>query len=339
MDISGISNRPGSQSVSDAIKRAADATGASFEYLLATAKAESRLNSQATSTTSSARGLYQFIDQTWLAMMKQSGASLGFAGYADAIVQTASGHFEVPGPGMRRDIMALRDDPAANAALAGALTRDNAALLAGRLGRKASDGELYIAHVLGSAGAVKLTTLAAVDPGAAADAAFPAAAEANRAIFYDRLGRPRSVSQVYGFLVGRYDGARGLNPLSFDGAKGVAGATSTGVAAKGPPGMNPAAATTHSAPAADTDIGRPTSEAAPNPSRQEPLFQGLFSDRREAVSQLVRDLWTERTQATATPSGPPPAWSASSAASLVAASGSRPLFQTQPDALSGVLGR
>src|ERR1700674_291859 len=218
MDISGIFNRRGPQSVPDAIKGAADATGASFEYLLATAQAESGLNPQAASTTSSARGLYQFIDQTWLAVMKQSGAGLGYAG---AIVQTAGGHFEVPDPAMRRDIMALRDDPAVNAALAGALTRDNAALLAGRLGRKASDGELYIAHVLGSAGAVRLTTLAAGNPGAPADAAFPAAAEANRAIFYDRLGRPRSIAQVYGFLVGRYAGARGVNPVSFDVAKGV----------------------------------------------------------------------------------------------------------------------
>jgi Transglycosylase SLT domain len=195
MDISGIFNRPGPRSVADAIKGAADATGASFEYLLAAAQAESGLNPQAASTTSSARGLYQFIDQTWLAVMKQSGAGLGYAGYADAIVPTAGGHFEVPDPAMRRDIMALRDDPAVNAALAGALTRDNAALLAGRLGRKASDGELYIAHVLGSAGAVRLTTLAAGNPGAPADAAFPAAAEANRAIFYDRLGRPRAASR------------------------------------------------------------------------------------------------------------------------------------------------
>ena len=140
MDISGIFNRPGPQSVADAIKGAADATGASFEYLLATAQAESGLNPQAASTTSSARGLYQFIDQTWLAVMKQSGAGLGYAGYADAIVPTGVGHFEVPDPAMRRDIMALRDDPAVNAALAGALTRDNGALLAGRLGRKASDG-------------------------------------------------------------------------------------------------------------------------------------------------------------------------------------------------------
>jgi hypothetical protein len=336
MDISGIFNRPGSRSVADAIKGAADATGASFEYLLAAAQAESGLNPQAASTTSSARGLYQFIDQTWLAVMKQSGAGLGYAGYADAIVATASGHFEVPDPAMRRDIMALRDDPSVNAALASALTRDNAALLAGRLGRKASDGELYIAHVLGSAGAARLTTLAAGNPGAPADAAFPAAAEANRAIFYDRNGRPRSIAQVYGFLVGRYDGARGLNPVSVDVhggvANGIVDATAIGrAAAPGP--MNPAT-TTGPASAAGTEIGVPSSDTASDPSRQGPLFQGLFSDRREPVSQFVQDLWTARPLATLP--GPAPA---SSAASLVAASGSRPLFQTQDTGIGGLDGR
>ena len=208
MDISGIFNPPAQQSVSDAIEHAADATGASFDYMLATAQAESNMNPQAASTMSSARGLYQFIEQTWLATLKRSGSALGYGRYADAVVQVAPGRYEVADAAMRREIMALRDDPAANAAMAGALTRDNAAQLAARLGRKPTDGELYIAHVLGSAGAVRLTALVAASPGTAADAVFPAAAEANRAIFYDRQGNSRNVSEVYGALIGRYDGAR-----------------------------------------------------------------------------------------------------------------------------------
>ena len=156
MDIGGILNRAGA-SVADAIKGAADATGASFEYLLAAARAESAFNPQAASTTSTARGLYQFTDQTWLATMKRSGA------YADAIVEN-NGRFDVLDPALRRDILALRDDPTANAALAGALTRDNAVQLGARLGRAPRDSELYIAHVLGSAGAAKLNSLTAVAP-------------------------------------------------------------------------------------------------------------------------------------------------------------------------------
>src|ERR1700724_726112 len=135
-----------------AIRDAARATGASFQYLLATAQVESSLNATATVSTSSAKGLFQFVDQTWLATMKQAGPALGYGQYADAIVQTPTGNYAVPDPAMRREILALRDDPVANAALAGAFTQQNAALLTQRIGRTPTEGELYIAHFLGAGG-------------------------------------------------------------------------------------------------------------------------------------------------------------------------------------------
>jgi len=55
--------------VTGAIRQAAQATGTGFSYLLATAKIESGLNPKIKSTTSSATGLFQFIDQTWLMTM------------------------------------------------------------------------------------------------------------------------------------------------------------------------------------------------------------------------------------------------------------------------------
>jgi len=334
MDISGIFGGPRAPSVSDAIQGAATATGASFEYLLAAAQAESGLNPQASSPTSSARGLYQFIDQTWLATVKRAGPALGYAKYADAIVQNPSGHFDVSSPAMRRDIMALRFDAAANAAMAGALTRDNAAALSGGLGRKASDGELYIAHVLGPAGAVKLTRLAVSNPGAAADAAFPAAAEANRSIFYDRQGRPRSVLEVYGVLVGRYGDAR--NP---------AGVASNRAGDETARAAGPAATMAVGAPLVivpDVPVTDPlaTPAVAANvvpdgaDKNSAPLFNGLFSDRSQPVSQVVQDLWAPRAQ----PLPGAPAMP-SRAASLVSASGARELFLPQPTDASGLFGR
>jgi hypothetical protein len=325
MDIGGIVNRGGpvaDAGVASAIKGAANATGTSFDYLLAAARAESGLNPQAAATTSSAHGLYQFIDQTWLATLKRSGPSLGYAAYADAIVETG-GRFEVPNPLLRRDILALRDDPAANAALAGALTRNNATALTGRLGRDPSEAELYVAHVLGVGGATKLMTLGAVNPGAPADAALPAAAEANRGVFYDRSGHARSVAQVYALLIERYNGARGLASAGAGDVSGT-GTIGAGAAVLGSVSAStvPAAPT----PADVTDIGG-AAGAAPDSPRPDTLFQGLFSDRREAVSQFVQDLWAARTVAGATPSAPAPA---SSAASLIATSGSRPLFQYRP---------
>ena len=344
MDINGIFNQPRSQSVNDAIRGAATSTGTSFEYLLATAQAESNLNPRAASPTSSAKGLYQFIDQTWLATLKRAGPSLGYGQYADAIVQNASGSLDVPNPAMRRDIMALRFDPAANAAMAGALTRDNATAFAGGLGRKASDGELYIAHVLGSAGAVKLTSLAITNPNTPADTAFPAAADANRSIFYDRQGRARSVLDVYGVLVGRYDGARG--------ASGASSGTSAGVASNAAAdAVEPGSAPTQSAgaplvivpgvPVSDpvtindaAVVAAPTAAPGGDAAKSAPLFRGLFSDRSEPISQVVQDLWAPR--APPSPASPPPP---SSAASLVAASGNRELFQPQSSDPGGLFGR
>ena len=45
-------------SVAGAIRRAAQATGASFDYLLATARVESNLNPNAKAASSSATGLF-----------------------------------------------------------------------------------------------------------------------------------------------------------------------------------------------------------------------------------------------------------------------------------------
>src|ERR1043166_2782691 len=78
-----------------AIREAARATGVSFQYLLATAQVESGLNPSASVRSSSAKGLFQFIDQTWLATLKDAGPGLGYGRYADAITRTSSGRYEV----------------------------------------------------------------------------------------------------------------------------------------------------------------------------------------------------------------------------------------------------
>ena len=195
--------------VTGAIRQASQATGTSFNYLLATAQVESGLDPRAGASTSSARGLFQFIDQTWLGTIKQSGASLGYGRYADAITKTASGHYQVNDPAMRQEILKLRNDPTANAVMAGAFTAENAQYLADKLGRQPSEGELYIAHFLGAGGAARLISLAATNPTAKATDYFPGAAKANSSIFYDRAtGAVRTLAQVRDVLTARYDVAR-----------------------------------------------------------------------------------------------------------------------------------
>jgi hypothetical protein len=196
------------QGVTRAIREAARATGAGFDYLLKTAMRESSLDPSARASSSSATGLFQFVDQTWLATVKEAGPGLGYGQYAQAITRQSNGRYVVSDPAMRDTIMNLRFDPTANAVMAGAFTQRNASELAEGIGRPPSDGELYIAHFLGSGGAIKLIGQAARQPQASAAKLFPEAARANRAIFYDGNGAPRSVAEVYQVLVAKHDNAR-----------------------------------------------------------------------------------------------------------------------------------
>jgi transglycosylase-like protein with SLT domain len=276
-----------SAAVTGAIAQASQAIGASFNYLLATAQVESGLNPQAGASSSSARGLFQFIETTWLATIKQAGAALGFGRYADAITQTPSGNYEVRDPAMRSEILKLRNDPSANALMAGAFTKGNASALSERLGRAPSEGELYIAHFLGAGGGARLISLAGSNPNARAADYFPNAAQANPSIFYDRsTGAARSLAQVRNILTARYDVARG----STDAAAAIAQAV-TG-AATATTGTDSTAA----AAAPDT-AGLATAFAAAIPERKVDdiqVFHGLFADDHRTVplAPLVSALWS-----------------------------------------------
>src|SRR3981189_76119 len=198
---------PSRVGIAGAIKQAANTTGTSFEYLLATAKMESNFNPTAGASTSSARGLYQFIDQTWLGTVKEAGAQLGYGKYADAITRSPSGSYSVSDPAARTAIMKLRDDPAAASSMAAVLTQSNSFKLTGKIGRRPTDGELYMAHFMGVGGATKLILNAEDNPQASGARLFPNAAAANRSIFFDGAGRARSVSEVYSVLTSRYASA------------------------------------------------------------------------------------------------------------------------------------
>ena len=301
--------------VTGAIKQAASSTGASFEYLLATAKMESDFNPSAGASTSSARGLYQFIEQTWLATVKEAGGQLGYSQYADAITKTSSGDYAVVDPTMRRAIMRLRDDPAASSAMAAVLTQSNSFQLTGRIGRRPTDAELYMAHVLGLGGAAKMITSAEDTPRASAVRMFPAAAAANRPIFYDRAGQARSVSEVYTDLATRYASAasspatRTALALYGDVPAAVASATAAAPAIDNAAYLSTFPDVRSPAPSATTVA---SAEPASSNSRPvDPIFRSLFQvdDRSQPVSSTVRELWGNSSltsAANATPSAPRP---------------------------------
>jgi hypothetical protein len=86
-------------------------------------------------------------------------------------------------------------DPKNDPATLNALTQDNAQALRLGLGRPPNQIDLIAAHFLGAAGAVKFLT---ADPATPVDRVVsPDALAANKSVFYNANGQPKTVGQVY----------------------------------------------------------------------------------------------------------------------------------------------
>jgi hypothetical protein len=188
--------------VAGAFATAAAAGGASFDQLARTAARESGFRPDRAATTSSARGLFQFVDQTWLELVKKEGAAVGLERQAEKIVADGKGGYSVADPAEKAKILALRTDPLVASVMAGRFTAANTRNLSESLGRPPSDGEVQAAHVLGAAGATRLVRLAESEPAATASVAFPRAAAANPSLFYGKDGKPRTAAELLATLTG-----------------------------------------------------------------------------------------------------------------------------------------
>lgn len=199
-------------SVVTALRNAAAATGSDFHYLLGTAMRESSLRPNAQSHSSSAAGLFQFIDQTWLGLVKKYGSEYGLGDYASAITKDAEGRYHVPAS-ERHEILALRKDPDVCALMAGEYAKSTQDQMRATLGRNVCGGELYAAHFLGPEAACRLIKLVGSDPTASAADQFPQAAASNKTVFYHTDGTPKSVRDVYDWAM-RQPGGEGTVRVS-----------------------------------------------------------------------------------------------------------------------------
>lgn len=166
------------EAVLPALEQAARRTGADFSALFHTARLESGFNPAVRARTSSATGLFQFIDATWLNTLARHGARHGIA------------------PTSRAEALALRTNPQVAALMAAEHMADNATRIEQATGRKPGATELYLAHFLGVGGATKFLGALDRNPETPGIQLFPAAARANRAIFFDRSGEPRSLAGI-----------------------------------------------------------------------------------------------------------------------------------------------
>lgn len=210
-----------SSAVVGSIRQAAHATDVDFGLLMAQAQQESGFRADAKAPGSSATGLFQFIDSTWLGLVRQFGDKYGVGALARSISVDSTGRPSVADPAMRQRILELREDPRLSSALAAEYARLNKSELERTLGRPAGNTDIYLAHFLGAHGAATfLTALAQRGDTPAADL-LPEAAQANHGVFYDRLtGRARSVSDIYRTFGKRIDGeaARFSAPASASSA-------------------------------------------------------------------------------------------------------------------------
>jgi len=196
---------PERASIVTALQNAAQRTGSDFNYLLGTAMRESSLKPNAQSATSSASGLFQFIEQTWLGLVKNHGSAYGLSEQASAITRGADGRYRA---GAGKDaILALRKDPNIAALMAGEHVKQTGATLQNALGRQPCGGELYAAHFLGPEAACRLIKLAEHTPGISAASQFPTAAAANRNVFYRADGSAKSVREIYDWALKQPGGA------------------------------------------------------------------------------------------------------------------------------------
>jgi len=167
----------------ETVVRAARNTDTDPTLLMSIADKESAFAPTVKASTSSATGLFQFIDSTWLRVVRDFGAQHGLEKEAAAI-DSSDGPPSIADPAARRRILGLRNDPYLSAILAAEMLKHDAAHIAARIGRELSDGETYLAHFLGPSDAEKFITKLVSEPRYAAPKLLPKPARANRSIFF-----------------------------------------------------------------------------------------------------------------------------------------------------------
>ncbi|WP_300304342.1 transglycosylase SLT domain-containing protein [Ferrovibrio sp.] len=205
------------------LKQASHRTGVDFAYLVAQAGQESGFRADAQAKTSSARGLFQFIESTWLELVRDHGGKYGLAEQANQISTGGDGRPRVTDAETRKSILALRDDPRVAAAMAAEYARSNQQILSREFGVDTQKVDLYLGHFLGANGATKFLTALKDDPAQTAATLLPEAAAANRGVFYTAEGKARSLGDIYAFFRTKLDNnATGLDTVPLDGAALVA---------------------------------------------------------------------------------------------------------------------
>lgn len=163
---------------SDIIKRSGPAATPSIDYTQPT----SVVGPDGKPATS-ALGLTQFTNNTWLGVIKSPGAAqqagINIDGMSD------------------QQLLDLRKNPKVSLVMAGVYGQQNKQVMQQTLGRPVDDAEVYMAHLFGPSGAITFINGNKNMPTQSAAALMPQAAKANPGVFYQKDGTPVSVADAY----------------------------------------------------------------------------------------------------------------------------------------------
>lgn len=183
----------------ETIVRAGKVVGADPTLLMAVADKESSFSTSVQAKTSSATGLYQFIEQTWLGVVSEFGARHGLVAESKLIGRNGR-QFVVADATERQRILDLRREPYLSALLAGEMLKRDTLRLEKAMGRHLTGGEIYLIHFLGPDAAQTFIETMEEKPDVKAADLLPRPAQANRPIFYAEAGgetKTLSVSEVH----------------------------------------------------------------------------------------------------------------------------------------------
>ncbi len=146
----GQGQNPG---VVKSLYRASIKTGVNFELLLLKASMESDMGRFDAAEHSTARGVFQYIEPTWLILMNRYGGQIGYPGYARAIrISRREGfpYFKEEDKPLRDEILALRhDDNTAALIKAYQIIEETNVIAEYKRGKEVTATDHYIAHMLG----------------------------------------------------------------------------------------------------------------------------------------------------------------------------------------------
>jgi hypothetical protein len=206
-----LQNKGQDSSVVASIYKASLRTGVDFELLLLKAIMESDLGRLTVAEKSTARGVFQYIEPTWLTLIKRYGAELGYPHYAEAIYQPK--HAGVPmvsgdNQYLKAEILALRHDPDISALVKAYQIHEETDIIRALKHGKVTAADHYITHMLGLPLARELYTLKDHNSVfALAHLGKPGMREAarlNKMFFYDGA-RPLTAGEVYARFENRVD--------------------------------------------------------------------------------------------------------------------------------------